>query len=458
MICKLHNTPYAWNEDCPDCKAGVPAAEPEPSLPVEAPLRPSWAGCKATGMHLKEEGVDFIVVLESQPEAAMAAILASIPYATVSEYGLTREITGEKVALVMSDKSVSELAKARQFLSVGSELMTEEEKSRTLLTCAIGDSGTGTFDIGPRTLPVVYQDHGRCNVGIHVARPKRSANSLTIASTHFNWSDSEHSRRKYFKWVPSLGDLRGSLLMMEASMSGVQEIPGSNLIHATRNNLIWQKEPLLNLALSQCETEFFAWIDDDVVIQDPRWFDIAAEKLDHCSAVQLFSQVRYLNKDDRMILHNKAAVWNLNENGDRNGSPGGAWMCRTDELRTLGGFPTHCPVGAGDQSVFCLMSGQSEAEYTLRFGKGYQQADNEYLERAKYSRGVDYVDCDAIHIWHGDREHRQYIKRHTILASNNYSKRMTIIAENGLMEWAEGTSETLKDDVARYFEDRREDG
>ena len=69
-----------------------------------------------------------------------------------------------------------------------------------------------------------------------------------------------------------------------------------------------------------------------------------------------------------------------------------------------------------------------------------------------------YVRGEARHIWHGERANRQYLSRDEILCRHDFDPAAHLrIGENGLLELSNEPA-GLADEIARYFEDRRDDG
>ena len=61
---------------------------------------------------------------------------------------------------------------------------------------------------------------------------------------------------------------------------------------------MWQKERLLNIALGAVpdDVEDVAWIDCDLVFESRDWPQAAKQALKSDNVIQLFSEVRYLDR------------------------------------------------------------------------------------------------------------------------------------------------------------------
>ena len=93
--------------------------------------------------------------------------------------------------------------------------------------------------------------------------------SVNLVTIHFNPGDHHLLRDTYRKWKPTLGGLSKHLKTYEIVFDGRYDIEEAIKIQGTVRNLMWQKEALLNKALQDTpdSTEFFVWLDHDVVLQ-----------------------------------------------------------------------------------------------------------------------------------------------------------------------------------------------
>ena len=89
------------------------------------------------------------------------------------------------------------------------------------------------------------------------------------------------------------------LLTVEWSPDGRFDLIDSDaekVIRVSGGDLMWQKERLLNTAVSELPSECdqVAWLDCDVVFSDVGWLSLMLAELQHAVVVQLFSQVVHL--------------------------------------------------------------------------------------------------------------------------------------------------------------------
>ena len=250
-------------------------------------------------------------------------------------------------------------------------------------------------------------------------------NDVMIATVHYNPCGYRRLRETYYEWLPTLGPMAKQLQCYELVFDDDKpEIEGSIVIRGTRAaNAMWQKEPLLNIALAACDKPYFCWLDHDMVSHSATWITDAIELLDDCyHAVQLFSKLKRLGRNGGVEHHQQGGVAN------GRGLPGGAWLAETDYLREIGGFPTDAIVGGGDAKMLTRMYGS-----------------------------VTCLPVTCSHLWHGQRANRQHQTRHKILKRHNFDyKHDTKINSDGILEWA-SKKPNLHREVRQFFERRQED-
>ncbi|WP_144057447.1 glycosyltransferase family 2 protein [Novipirellula maiorica] len=262
------------------------------------------------------------------------------------------------------------------------------------------------------------------------AAPSRLISQVTLATIHYNPCGYRRMRETYYEWLPTLGPLAQSLVCYELVFDDDRtEIEGSRVIRGTRqDNAMWQKEPLLNIALANCKTPYFAWVDHDMVFQNPNWLSQAIKAItDKTPAVQLFSRIDYLRLD-RTYHHSIPSCTSLGR-ARRRCNPGGMWLAQTNWLRRVGGFPIGNIVGGGDATFLSRHCDQTS-----------------HIEGAVY------------HLWHGSQGHRQHGTRQSILSRHGFDASTDIrLNSDGILEWA-SEKPKLQAEVREFFQRRREDG
>ncbi|SHI08851.1 hypothetical protein [Marivita hallyeonensis] len=322
--------------------------------------------------------------------------------------------------------------------------------------------------------------------------------SLWVVTSYFNPAK---YRQRYENFQTFRKHLSVPLLVVELERNGAFELSSSDadqVIQLTGEDRLWQKENLLNIAISRLpsEVEFVAWVDCDVVFSNPDWPRLTTERLAADSGlVQLFETVHHLTKETTQSAQSledllkagpffsqssfaagatdrdaflTARVRERDPNRAKRSTPhprariasGIAWAARRAEIDACGLYEGAI-LGSGDVLLACAMRDWLDGLLDIEYHGGCLRADvNAWAHRLRASVGqsLNVIDNTVCHLWHGDFENRHYRERQTILVEHNYDPSHDIRrAENGTLEWVDPTS-ALARDVAAYFPMRREDG
>jgi hypothetical protein len=252
------------------------------------------------------------------------------------------------------------------------------------------------------------------------------------------------------------------------------------LIQLKCDDLLWQKERLLNIALhslpSECET--VAWLDCDVVFERASWAKRANALLDRFKIILPFSNFYELPRDglpedpDARRVTGYSSVYAIergivspevqrgNMRLTRHIVSGGCGLAHRAFLDRHG-FYDACVMGSGNRAFMCATVGRfDDAIHYLRMGTGWTE---HYLAWAKpffaeVSGRVGYLDEGLFHLWHGELKDRKYSERHGLLSAIGFDPARDIAMDsNGCWRWA-GSRNGLAQSLRSYFESRREDG
>lgn len=247
---------------------------------------------------------------------------------------------------------------------------------------------------------------------------------------------------------------------------------------------LWYKENASNVALSWLpeDWEYVLFCDADFLFTRPDWVNETLHMLQHYDAVQPYSNLTYLTSDFQ--VHNQiksfAYLHCQGEEADTQtpmcgdgsianfvgrrrsyqGAVGGAWAFRRSALEKLGGLLDICILGSGDWHMAFALAGRDDVHPEMKFDSipQYVKAIQDWRERAQDLRGnIGYVDCNAIHHWHGPLRNRGYATRWQILTKNKFDPYLDLSRDwQGLLRLTKHKP-LLRDDIRRYFRSRNED-
>ena len=251
---------------------------------------------------------------------------------------------------------------------------------------------------------------------------------------------------------------------VEAVFPGREQVTRQHAIAAGPEHVMWQKERLLSLAVSRLPAHYdqVAFIDADLLFLNRDWYEQAARELQTYPVCQLCESVCDTDAHGHIVRSGKTLGWRMRH------APtdykiwyrtGGAWAVRREVAETC--LYDRDIIGGGDAAMAFAWTGEPGRYNRHRF---YHAAWSEhYLAWAARQFGlvqgrVGVVPGDAVHLWHGDPEGRNYVRRVEILRQHRFDPFADIVLDdNGLWRWTR-EDPTLQHAVTKYFHRRKEDG
>jgi hypothetical protein len=206
------------------------------------------------------------------------------------------------------------------------------------------------------------------------------------------------------------------------------------------------------------EWKAFAWIDADVLFEDPRWALNTLKILNgYNDVVQLFSHFIDMDKDGSVSSAWYSAAYNALSNYKKGSHPGMGWACTRIVYEQMGGLYAYNILGGADFLMMKSFTGNINLCIDPSSSEDYKKSLLDYGTSVVNIR-VGYVPGTVRHPYHGTRENRQYEIRLKILADYAYSpsKHLTTNAQGVLVptdECPRGFLEAIK----AYFYSRDED-
>jgi hypothetical protein len=305
---------------------------------------------------------------------------------------------------------------------------------------------------------------------------------LWVITSYFNPAGYRTRKRNYARFRKHLGV---PLLAVELASDGRLELDSGDadrLIQIHDGHVLWQKERLLNIALSHLPENCtaVAWVDADVLFDNPQWPELTLRALERNHFVQPFEDLLELDQHQNPEEHGDLPAQRcsfasalalgtlppdyLTSSGKSNKyglSPGHAWASRRSILEQSG-FYDAMIVGGGDRAMINAMCGEIEgyidrciltpahAEHYRKWAAGFYR-----LAQSK----IGYVPGRLTHLWHGTVQNRNYMGRQAILAESDFDPARDIECQTQqVWRWAHAGKTRLHRSIADYFRDRREDG
>lgn len=314
--------------------------------------------------------------------------------------------------------------------------------------------------------------------------PVRQTGTLWAITTYFN--PLGYARRLDAYRVFSQA-LRAPLLTVELGFDNrfyLQRDDADILLRISGRDVMWQKERLLNLALSALpETcDMVAWLDCDILFDQDDWPRRVEALLARHPLAQLYQNVHYLDPawqsgsslaahriNSRSSLASGAASGRDVDACLAHPSPqqrpgtyanGMAWAARRELLDRFG-FYDACIIGGGDRAISsaafgCFEHVRNWHEFNDRQWTYYLEWAEPFHDACRGSVGV--LQGDIHHQWHGKASDRGLGTRHGGLRKFDFDPARDIaIDSQGCWAWNSEKPE-LHAYVREYFRSRREDG
>lgn len=236
-------------------------------------------------------------------------------------------------------------------------------------------------------------------------------------------------------------------------------------IRGTDENLMWQKERLLNIALESLPEQIdkIAWLDADIIFKNNSWAEETEKKLETHKVVQPFEFVYERNSCSEPVNHGMSFGKYMESHDTVQPWPqpwpkvGIAWAAQRSVLKN-GFFDRHI-LGASD--TYQLLSWLHLWDHEM-IGRLNPYLRKEFLLWAWDSavcvnKDISYIKGIVEHLPHGTLANRQYYDRDKILVEHEFNPFEDIsLDSNGIYKWNRNKL-VLHQKVRAYFESRNED-
>jgi len=250
-----------------------------------------------------------------------------------------------------------------------------------------------------------------------------------------------------------------------------QQIPNATLV-VKSNSYMFYKEQLLNKLETIVPEKYtkLVFLDADVIFDTPDWVDQISTSLEKYDVIQPFSQSCWLTPDNTRIYSKKNSYAHaiirkmpINKATVHDYHPGFAWAMKRDIFRKIGGFFPRSIIGGGDVTfvlnLFPFKLSDDFFYYIVdqNFGKFIIEAWREYNANFKtVNPRLGYLSNRAFHLFHGVKEHRQYVSRYQDIYNvlkGTWNDEINVNSD-GLFEFKRPEDNSI---VLKYFKSRNED-
>jgi hypothetical protein len=306
------------------------------------------------------------------------------------------------------------------------------------------------------------------------------ASDLWAITSYFNPCRYKTKRDNFDIFMAGMKRANVNLLVVELAFDDEEfELPESEgTLRLRGSGVMWQKERLLNVAAAKLPASCtkVAWLDCDLIFEDPNWFERTSEALDRFMVVQPFDVavrlprgVQYDDGDGEFytsygrIFHQRPALARTGE-FVHHGHTGFAWAARRELFDECGLYDA-CLTGSGDHLMsHAFAAGMRHSPCMPRIiGRQQEHYIRHFLAWGTKARDLvagklGAVPGKLLHLWHGDLVNRRYGEMNQQFKTFDFNPdRDMRYDENGLWEWNEAP-EHLRQWASDFFWLRREDG
>ena len=336
----------------------------------------------------------------------------------------------------------------------------------------------------PSTINALNKNVKTCTDCSDFTKPPRKAppvqNHLAVVTCYFNPCGFKTRRENFDRFYAAAQSQGADIYVIEAAECAtgsasdpLYELPDDlpNLHRVQFASRLWQKERLLNILIERLPGKYnqVAWVDCDVLFDNPDWVQQTSELLERHHVLQLFEQASFLNQagvpskwwsDREGVTRSSVAAKQGKERSLGVVHPGLAWAGRREWIREIGLWDQHI-VGSGDSVMVHGFYGWQNKWHMSLTSQAVIEAAATW-SRAAYQLIGGNVGCVPgliRHLWHGDRKHRKYDDRlfYTRLANFDPAKHLERNSI-GCWEWSKKAPPEMVEQIETYFRERREDG
>lgn len=286
-----------------------------------------------------------------------------------------------------------------------------------------------------------------------------SSGKFAAICCYFNPAESKSLEMNYKAFLAHMSFFDIPLYSIHLMFEGQDPIGSPYItLHGTlQENMLWQKEQLLNHLVSNLppEIEYVAWIDADMLFFDKMWPQRAMHALESVPVCQLWDKWHFTDGYGRTVQTGLS----VGDYGVRylagTGHPGGAWAAH----RSVFPLETTHILGGGDTIAVEAWLGMEDTFLQSQMSPAWKSAWKTWHYAAwKNVRGaVKTLPQEAVHLYHGTRDNRKYGDRSRWLGELNFDPERHIEVKNGILRWTNKAPRSMVELVKTYFTSMRQE-
>jgi hypothetical protein len=228
------------------------------------------------------------------------------------------------------------------------------------------------------------------------------------------------------------------------------------------DSYMFYKENLILCAEKLIPTTYdkLCLIDSDILFDNPEWYSIISNKLNHVTIIQPFNKAHWLNFDFtvQMVKTNVIDIKNTYTVNYSIEHPGFAWAFTRNTFNDIGFFDKSIVSSAGDAILTYTVSNKVGCGPVILF------YETNFKEKIKINTTYEYDSCplNIYHLYHGSLSNRQYVSIHDVVGrclklNNKCLLDLVYRREDNLLVWNPKYKKDMNIIMLNYFKLRKDD-
>ncbi len=280
---------------------------------------------------------------------------------------------------------------------------------------------------------------------------------LQFITSYFNFTNSNKIKQNYINFRKKFPY---DIITIEVALPNQKFfIDDSIKIKCSNNQILWQKERCLNIALENLSptTDSVSWIDADIILHNDNFLNDANDTLSNYKVAQIFERVFELPNVNS--THNTISFAKDYIEGHHldYAAVGFGWAMRREVLEY--GFYDSDILGNSDclQLISWLglwnhrlvkqLTPKHRLHYLLWAIKSFNLVNS----------NIGCIKGDIEHMYHGSMINRAYVARSQILTDNNFDPGIDIKIDDNKLYVLSDSKPILQNQILNYFMDRKDD-
>lgn len=283
---------------------------------------------------------------------------------------------------------------------------------------------------------------------------------LAAVTTYFNPAHSNRILLNYLRFAEYMYQQGVDLWTVEIAFGSDEfMIPKHERCMRIRTpDIMWQRERAVNALIETLPNIYdnVVLIDADIFFEDSNWADNVVHKLEECSVIQCFSEMKELYPSGKLCTIRRMSVIKAHQIGISKASApitGRVWAARRSFLEKHPPYDAHI-AGHGDVFMAATLVHWLDHPHITQYTppkllKHFLRWA--YSVQSDPSVTVGYLEQTIVHLWHGSKESRQYLERLQPLIDYDFDPENDIcIGPDKLWHWSSDKPE-LHREVGSYF-------